>query len=79
MAPSTQMLERMDKTLEGVRETISQIQENERNIDNMKKYFGEVMEKLAYKLADSLQGNPLKYLPLHPERSPERPTTTFLK
>lgn len=45
------MIERMDKTLEGVRETISQIQENEKNIDNMKKYFGEVMEKLAYKLA----------------------------
>lgn len=56
-----QMIERMDKTIEGVRTTIVQIQENERNIEDFKDKFGSVMNQLAEKLAGSFSGNPLKY------------------
>jgi archaellum component FlaC len=54
------MLARIDKTLEGVKETITQIQENDRNIENFKNRYNEIMQKMVENLAVSFGGNPLK-------------------
>lgn len=54
-----------------MKDTIQQIKENEENIDNFKKAFGDVMQQLAVKIAGSMGGNPLKYDFLHLENKKE--------
>lgn len=53
------MLARISQTIEGVQETIKQIQDNSDKIDQFKKNYSDVMQQFAIKLSASFV-NPFK-------------------
>ena len=70
------MLARISQTLEGVQDTIKQIQDNSDKIDQFQKSYNDVMQQMAVKLSASFV-NPFKLVNLYSGESKESITITF--
>jgi uncharacterized membrane protein YjjP (DUF1212 family) len=72
------MLARISQTIEGVQDTIKQIQDNSDKIDQFKKNYTDVMQQFAIKLSASFV-NPFKLFYLYSEESKESITIIYRK